>query len=95
MTKNINAFCFPVEDQPPNYPDCAVALVDALRDYLWRLEIDNECYEEDYRMEHGTSPPFDKGAERKWNVHVQTARLLLKQVEADEVDPWVLSRLKR
>jgi hypothetical protein len=93
--KRRNVFGFEIEDQPPNWPDCAVALVDALRDYLWRLEIDNDDYESDYRMEHGTLPPIDKEAARKWNVHVQTAKLLLKQVEADEVDPWVLSRLKR
>jgi hypothetical protein len=95
MTKRANVFGFPVEDRPPDWPDCAVVLVDALRDYLWRLELDNEAYEFDYRLEHGASPPTNKEAERKWNVLMQTAKLLLKQLEEDEVDPFLAERLKR
>jgi len=91
-----SVFGFEYTDDPPDWSDCNVALVDALREYLRRLELDNEAYEEDYRAEYGTAPPIDdEDAARKWQEHLQTAKLLLKQIEDDEVYPQLIERLKR
>jgi hypothetical protein len=85
-------FDLPVEDRPPNWPDCNVALIDALRDYIWRLQLDSDGYDEDVRAA-GELP--DRAMVRKWNRHLQAVKLLLKELEKDEVDPALGERLKR
>jgi hypothetical protein len=90
--KRVNVFGFPIEDRPPDYSECTVALVDALRDYVWRLQLDSDGYDEDARAA-GELP--DPKTEHKFNLHLQTVKLLLKELEKDEVDPALGERLKR
>jgi CCR4-NOT transcriptional regulation complex NOT5 subunit len=79
----IDLFGFPIDDLP-NYPESNVALVDALRDYILRLERDADDYETDALA---AGEPKNEKEERRFNRHLQAAKLLLKEIENDEVNP--------
>jgi hypothetical protein len=92
--KRVNVFGFPIEDEPPNFPESNVALVDALRDYILRLERDSDDYETDRLAEGTPITAEEKEYERKFNRHLQAAKLLLKEIEKDEVNPSLNGTIK-
>jgi hypothetical protein len=66
----------------PTYPEATVILIDALRDYI---RMDNDA-EADAQIEGWTCTAEER---RKWAMHMQLIRLLLKELEEREVDPWL------
>lgn len=64
----------------PDYPVAVVALIDALRGYI---RCDEEL-EKDAVLEGWV---VSQEATRKWRAHMQLVRLLLRELEAREVDP--------
>lgn len=92
--KRLDVFGFPIEDEPPNFPESNVALIDALRDYILRLERDADDYETDRLAEGTPISAEERKCERKFNRHLQAAKLLLKEVESDEVNPSLNGAIK-
>lgn len=66
----------------PSYSEAVTALVDALRGYI----RSDEDAERDAQIEGWT---VTQEQSRKWAAHMQTIRLLLKELERVEVDPWL------
>jgi hypothetical protein len=71
-------------DEHPDYCEAHVKLIDALRDYV----AASDDIESDLRMEGDWDPDPDG------IIHMQTVRLLLKELEAWSFDPTLGGRLK-
>jgi hypothetical protein len=90
--KRVNVFGFPIPEPIPDYAESMVALVDALSDYILRLERDADDYETDALA---AGEPPNEEEERKFNRHLQAAKLLLKEIQNNEIDPSLGERIKR
>jgi hypothetical protein len=89
-----DSFGFPIDDDPPDFPESNVALVDALRNYILRLERDADDYETDRLAEGTPISAEERECERKFNRHLQAAKLLLKEVESDGINPSLNGMIK-
>ena len=79
MRDGFDAMARDLAEMGPAYPEAAVALVDALRDYIRACEADMN----DAAQEGGvTSEQW-----REWQADLDQFRKILKDVEAAEVNP--------
>jgi hypothetical protein len=75
-------------DKPLEYSESVTLLVDALREYMRTDEEANANWETDkYTTPREQWPTLEQT--RKWQAHMQLVRLLLKELEAKDVDPWL------
>jgi hypothetical protein len=68
-----------LDDLGPEYPECHVALIDALRDYIRNHEIITD----DFLRDGTISIEQAKAAE----PHIDRCRALLKEIEGHSFDP--------